>query len=558
MQFDQLQKGLEAKFEQSRIVFWYDPEQSFADLLTELPLTGVEPVNVAEESLLALKKRIELDEPDTQFLLYFPYEEPVAEQDWLLDVRLYSEQFFADTSSMLLNELGITRMSLRGHLRDRKAFFGSKKRLEGLKKWVTEDEDENRLDRKMIAVLVKADSASLTDIILKFMDEYAGNLDQDANSLPLLEQLDKYGLTPTFWACLEGDYGYKSESPSWQEFTRKLFCTEFWTQVDVPDKDWLLNNVLRTASGRSNALALLVSWRDRRAYAPSHDQISAFLGQQLDIATRSGNYAPDALLECETFEEIEQAIIRGLVRNLLDNSARLDRSHFEEALSKRITGHWCQTQNGTRPEYKAIYDALRSAELLLHLRQEYVDGFHFDSAKAMYEAYTTDIYRFDQAYRLFNEHAHSLFSKGAEILRKLDETIEDLYVNWYLYELGLTWDRLIESNQLMEKWKVPGIPSQQEFYSRQVKSILDNTRAQRVFVIISDALRYEIAEELVCRINDDKRFKAEIDSQLGPSLAWHHCCRIKRSLISQRKVQRSTQTIDRLLAWIIGRKFWRK
>ena len=518
MQIDQLQKGLESKFAESRIVFWYDPEQSFAESLTELTLAGVQPVNVAQQSLLALKKRIELDEPETQFLLYCPYEEPVAEKDWLLDIRLYSEQFFADTSSILLNELGITRMSLRGHLRQRNAFFGSKKRLEGLRKWVTEDEDEHSLDRKMIAVLAKADSASLTDIILKLMDEYAGSgqesgqeSDQAGDSLPLLEQLDKYELTPTLWAYLATAYGYDSESPSWPEFTRKLFCTELWAQVDTPDKDWLLSNVLRTASGRSNAMALLVGWRDRRAYAPSHDNIAAFLGQQLDIATRCGNYAPEALLECETFEAIEQAIIRGLVRNLLDSSARLDRSRFEEALSKRMTGHWCQTN----PKYRSIYDALKAAELLLHLRQEYVDGFHYDSAKAMYAAYTSDLYRFDQAYRLFNEHADSLFSKGAEILRKLDETLEDLYVNWYLYELGRTWDGLIEADQLMAQWKLPGIASQQEFYRKRVKGILDSTKAQRVFVIISDALRYEIAEELVSRINDEKRFKAEIDSQLG-------------------------------------------
>jgi uncharacterized protein (TIGR02687 family) len=515
MQIDQLQKGLEAKFAENRIVFWYDPEQSFAEALTELRLLGVQPLNVAQQSLLALKKRIELDEPETQFLLYCPYEEPVAEKDWLLDIRLYSEQFFADTSSILLNELGITRMSLRGHLKERNAFFGSKKRLEGLRKWVTEDEDEQSLDRKMIAVLAKADSASLTDIILKLMDEYAGSLDQQSeegdDNLPLLEQLDKYELTPTLWATLASAYGYDSEAPSWPEFTRKLFCTELWAQVDTPDKDWLLNNVLRSASGRSNAMALLVSWRDRRGYASSHDQIAAFLGRQLDIATRCGNYAPEALLECETFEAIEQAIIRGLVRNLLDSSARLDRSRFEEALSKRITGHWCQT----RPEYRSIYDALKAAEQLLHLRQKYVDGFHFDSAKAMYAAYTTDLFRFDQAYRLFNEHADSLFSKGAEILRTLDETIEDLYVNWYLYELGRTWDALIESDQLMEHWKLPGIASQQEFYNKRVKGTLANTQAQRVFVIISDALRYEVAEELVSRINDEKRFKAELDSQLG-------------------------------------------
>ena len=42
-----------------------------------------------------------------------------------------------------------------------------------------------------------------------------------------------------------------------------------------------------------------------------------------------------------------------------------------------------------------------------------------------------------KAYRLFNEHVHSVLSKGADILRQLDDEVESIYTNWYLYELGL-------------------------------------------------------------------------------------------------------------------------
>ena len=38
---------------------------------------------------------------------------------------------------------------------------------------------------------------------------------------------------------------------------------------------------------------------------------------------------------------------------------------------------------------------------------------------------------------------------------------------------------------------------------------------KRVFVIISDALRFEIANELGAIINNEKRFKAEVSTQLG-------------------------------------------
>ena len=291
----------------------------------------------------------------------------------------------------------------------------------------------------------------------------------------------------------------------------KLFCTEFWSQIEGVERDWLLNNVLKSASGRATALAFMVSWRDSRSFAAYYESISKVLSQQLEISTRAGQYHPVELIECETFEAVEQAIIRGLVRDLLDSSKALDRVQFDTVLSRRLASHWTLS----RKEYFAIYEAIRNAEELMHLRNRYVDGFHFDNAKAMYDAYTTDIYRFDQAYRLFNEHVHSVLSKGADILRQLDDEVESIYTNWYLYELGLAWDRHLANEKLLEKWQISGVPHQYDFYEKEVRTRLSLKQTKRVFVIISDALRFEIANELGAIINNEKRFKAEVSTQLG-------------------------------------------
>ncbi|STN20149.1 PglZ domain [Escherichia fergusonii] len=260
----------------------------------------------------------------------------------------------------------------------------------------------------------------------------------------------------------------------------------------------------------------MVSWRDSRSFAAYYESISKVLSQQLEISTRAGQYHPVELIECETFEAVEQAIIRGLVRDLLDSSKALDRVQFDTVLSRRLASHWTLS----RKEYFAIYEAIRNAEELMHLRNRYVDGFHFDNAKAMYDAYTTDIYRFDQAYRLFNEHVHSVLSKGADILRQLDDEVESIYTNWYLYELGLAWDRHLANEKLLEKWQISGVPHQYDFYEKEVRTRLSLKQTKRVFVIISDALRFEIANELGAIINNEKRFKAEVSTQLGvlPSL----------------------------------------
>jgi uncharacterized protein (TIGR02687 family) len=514
MDITQLQQGIEAKFaigsaKECRLLFWYDPEQSFQEALSSLVIPDVTVLNMVGRSIFETKKRIELDEPEGRFLLYFPYSEPDPDKDWFLDIRLYSEQFYADASSMLLNELGIQKMSLRAHIRNRQDFFANKQRITALKRFITENEDERSLDRKMLAVVVKADSASVPDILLSLLKDYAVGLKTE--ELPLIEAVTKFNLADALWLNLAEEFGYEAKEPSLPDFALKLFCTELWSQIDAADRDWLLNNVLKTSSGRATALAFMASWRDSRSTAQYHDTISQLLGQKLEVADKCAHYQPNQLVECGSFEVVEQAIIRGLVRDLLDSAKSLDRSLFETILSRRLVGHWCLS----RKEYTAIYEAMRNAELLLHLRQRFVDGFHYESSKVMYDAYVADLYQFDQAYRLFNEHVQALVNIGAEILRQLDEAVESLYTNWYLYELGTAWDRLLDNEQRLESWRLSGISSQYKFYEEAVKPRIAAKQTKRIFVIISDALRYEIAEELTDIINGEKRFKAELASQLG-------------------------------------------
>lgn len=528
MQASELIQGIVAKSKDNRIVFWHDPDQIFTEELDSLnePLTAaieanadrddgflteVTVLNMADESVLATKKRIEIDEPVKRFLLYFPEAESEPERDWLLDIRLYSEQFFADHSSMLLNELGMTNMALRSHIQNRQKFFANKQRLAGLKKRVADNEDALTLDRKMIAVVVKSDSSHMSDILFSLLKEYASYLENYENGLPLWEQLTKFDLVDALWVELDKKYDYVTEQPSFADFVLKLFCTDFWTQTEGVEREWLSNNVLKGNAGRATALALMVTLRDSRTYCTHYEIIAHKLSQQLDISAKSSHYRPIELVRCETFEAVEQNIIRGLVETLLDSSIALDRVEFDSIISTRLASHWSLSN----PAYNSFYEALRSAEMLIYLRNAYVDGFHFDSAKSMYDAYVSDIYQFDQAYRLFNEHVHISLSIGSDMLRQLDEEIESIYTNWYLYELGLAWDHHLGHEQLLDKWQITDIPNQYNFYNNEVQARLNTTQLQRAFVIISDALRYEVASELWSIINNEKRFKAAISTQLG-------------------------------------------
>ncbi|EKS9708889.1 BREX-1 system phosphatase PglZ type A [Salmonella enterica] len=511
MQNQEFIAGLKAKFAEHRIVFWHDPDKRFLEELDNLELENVTLLDMTDQSQLAVKKRIEIDEPEQQFLLWFPHDAPPKEFDWLLDIRLYSTEFHADFAAITLNTLGIPQLGLREHIQRRKAFF-STKRLSALKGLVTEQENEASLDKKMVAVIAGVKTAKTEEILFSLITQYVNQQKDDDSDLEnTLAMLKRHDLEGVLWDILNQEMGYQAEHPTLENLILKLFCTDLSAQADPQKREWLEKNVLATPSGRASALAFMVTWRADRRYKEAYD----YCAQQMQDALRPEDQyrlsSPYDLHECETTLSIEQTIIHALVTQLLEESTTLDREAFKKLLSERQSKYWCQT----RQEYCAIYDALRQAERLLNLRNRHIDGFHYQDSATFWKAYCEELFRFDQAYRLFNEYALLVHSKGAMILKILDDYIEALYSNWYLAELSRSWNKVLETENRMQEWRIAGVPRQQNFYNEVVKPQFNNPQIKRVFVIISDALRYEVAEELGNQINTEKRFTAELRSQLG-------------------------------------------
>ncbi|EHU6557913.1 BREX-1 system phosphatase PglZ type A [Salmonella enterica] len=511
MQNQEFIAGLKAKFAEHRIVFWHDPDKRFLEELDNLELENVTLLDMTDQSQLAVKKRIEIDEPEQQFLLWFPHDAPPKEFDWLLDIRLYSTEFHADFAAITLNTLGIPQLGLREHIQRRKAFF-STKRLSALKGLVTEQENEASLDKKMVAVIAGVKTAKTEEILFSLITQYVNQQKDDDSDLEnTLAMLKRHDLEGVLWDILNQEMGYQAEHPTLENLILKLFCTDLSAQADPQKREWLEKNVLATPSGRASALAFMVTWRADRRYKEAYD----YCAQQMQDALRPEDQyrlsSPYDLHECETTLSIEQTIIHALVTQLLEESTTLDREAFKKLLSERQSKYWCQT----RQEYCAIYDALRQAERLLNLRNRHIDSFHYQDSATFWKAYCEELFRFDQAYRLFNEYALLVHSKGAMILKSLDDYIEALYSNWYLAELSRSWNKVLETENRMQEWRIAGVPRQQNFYNEVVKPQFNNPQIKRVFVIISDALRYEVAEELGNQINTEKRFTAELRSQLG-------------------------------------------
>ncbi|MBF0398184.1 MAG: BREX-1 system phosphatase PglZ type A, partial [Desulfobacterales bacterium] len=88
----QIKDTLNAIFNEKkkRIIFWYDGDKEFEEILPLLQMNDVKILRLDECSTLELKIKIECEDLSGRYILYAPFHEPAPEDDWLLDIRLYS------------------------------------------------------------------------------------------------------------------------------------------------------------------------------------------------------------------------------------------------------------------------------------------------------------------------------------------------------------------------------------------------------------------------------------------------------------------------------------
>ena len=509
--------------EEARIVFWNDPEREFLNVLPFLLLDGVTTLRLDQEASLGVKIRLERDDPTGKYLLYSPTEEPDYEADWLLDVRLYSRSFRADRASILLDQLGLKNQHLRQHLADRRKFFDSKERLQKLRPLVAATDVAADLDRKMIAVAVRADQPEFFNIVRTLFHAHTegDEIDLDVPP-PAWEQVEKFDLAGPFWDMAKAAFGYAEDDPSLKKLLIRLLVTDYahHLKADLPTS---LAHLVLPPAGRSNAVVCLAQWRDSSSRGSSYDRLSEEVAVVVHLADHIGGLEIDDLLDVRTFLAVEKAIASGLRDRVLETAATLNADEVRAVATRRQDGHWASPAVAGAPEvprkaFHAVYDALMAAADFFALRNESGPDFDFPDAPTMYRAYESGLFRFDQLYRQFCEAADQAESSGWDILKPLRADLEACYTNWFVPRLALAWGKFVDpqgATGLLAKWQIERVPNQQEFYERHVRPRLDEADNRKAFVIISDAFRYEAAQELTQELNGKYRFEATLTSQLG-------------------------------------------
>lgn len=469
---------LERRFVNQRIVFWHDPEGQYASDLDSFDLPGVTTLRVANDEY-GIKYRLLQVQPDDKILVYRSGQVPAGIGNWLLDLELAYGVFTADRSSLVSQDLGLTADGIDEVVKEHEKFFNASKRVQSLKALLTPKDDARKLRAKMSAVVLGQKEHTLEELTRTLLSENAKA--QSAKYRGLAD----FGLDDFFWRGVEAIYGYKSTAPSLDDFVLWIF--RIAEQDFAGEPSGPLHNLRRDFG----------SWR----FHPTSSAAMLHLAKRAEADTGyrdrvSGKSFRD-LLHDDLFEETDKQIIRDLAAAVAGQTVTA--REVAEVVNLRLRSLWI---NKYRQLYKAIEAA---AELLSKLST--ID-FTFSSLDEALERYRTDWFRIDQLYRQFT-YARRTF-EGPHPLAPLREQVEKRYTNKFVYELGNAFQQQIDA---AERWASSTFRAQRSFYSDYVEKLIRDDK--KAVVIISDALRYEVADELRWRIRQEDRFEADLDAVLG-------------------------------------------
>lgn len=478
-----------------RVVFWYDEDAGFNDIeLQTLVPEGVRLLKLEQNTFL-IRKTIEHDEPTESFLVYSAARRPADSEHWLLDIELFGETFAADQASNVIDELGLNDLSLRPVIQRHAKFFASSQRIAAFRSLGLSKPTELDVERGIVAILAGVKSTTPEVIVRAVL---LAGLDGESNKA--LAEFSKQGVGETFWAIVEDHCGFKRATPGLRPLFHSLVLTATAEELHLTQKEtsgWDAH--LLPPSLRSRAVVFVDHWLSHVDHARLYDEFSAQAWRELELDRQADRWNMDAVAGGRTFEKFDQMVMNEIVRGLLAEELALDR--YQGWIAERRRGHWWR-------KYENAYRALEAAIGLLRLRAEWEGRFAEDTPKAMAAAYAAEYHRFDRFYRDFTTARRAMDAD----LGALAERVEDLYANWFLPKLMDRWMGLV-AESMAAIWSLPDVLSQREFFQKRVLSTAGDRN--KVFVIISDGLRYEVAAQLCEELQQETRSEPKLEWMLG-------------------------------------------
>lgn len=485
------------EFYKRRIVFWYDEDKEFEDKIDEIVFTNAKLIALTGTNNFEVKKLLGVDDITSNYLVYCPLSYDKPEDNWLIDIELYSEEFRADLISIWMDEMGMPATpALRKQVKAYRKYFNAKNRRDKIAGQSKVPTVPVQLHMAVMGALGNIKDVTPGAIIKEVLK---AGLDSETNAL--YREFVNYGADTAFWSMVAQGTGYTSEQPNLALLASHMLLTATTRTMRL---EYLagLDQFISSAH-QAYCFDFVSDW----LHSEDNDQLNEIarnIEDELKLPKRFMKLEVDDMVDTECFPCLHEVILIKLMTEISDHIIDID--VIKRTVEKRRTCNWYE-------EVKDFYEGILQVANMQEFFKEHTTGFHSAEAKRVWKEYTDEYYKMDTYYRLFhksygeslkafNPNLHDLFSH-------VMEKVEGLYTNWFLGQLGGNWASVC-AEELARYGKILEIPQQTDFYKDKVKN-----SDSRVFVIISDALRYEVAATLTEQLRRETQSKVDFSSMQG-------------------------------------------
>lgn len=485
------------EFYKRRIIFWYDEDREFEDKLEDIEIANAKLLVLTGTNNFAAKKLLNVDDTTSNYLVYSPITYESLEDDWLLNIELYSEEFRADLISIWMSEMELPATpDFRRLTKVYKKFFGAQPRRAAftkLNKGITTASQMHLAVMAAICGTTDMQPGSIVQAVIR------GGTDMASNEV--FQILRSYGAEEPFWALVKQASGYnEGEDASIERMVTHILLTattrtlriEYLAGLDsfisTPHQAWCYDFVSEWIAEEEK---------------PELIEILRNVEEELNLRKRFLQIPMEDLVRTEIFPCVNECILTQLMTEISNHIINVD--VITSTVEKRRTLAWYD-------EVKCYYEGILQVAKMQAFFLEHSAGFHTVEARKVWKEYTEDYYHMDTYYRQY----HLAFGKSLtmgndhldDLFKQVTDKVEGLYTHWFLGELGNNWADAC-ADELAQYGRVLEVPQQVDFYG-QIKDE-DN----RVFVIISDAFRYEVAASLAEQLRRETQSKVALRACAG-------------------------------------------
>ena len=482
------------EFYQRRIIFWYDEDQEFADKLDEIVLENAKIVVLTGSNAFAVKKLLNHDDMTSNYLVYSPVSYDRQDDNWLLDIELYSEEFRADLISIWMDEMDIPPTpAMRKQVKHYRKYFNAKDRRARIVAQNKVPSTPAQLHMAVMAAICGLKNPQPNQIIRSV---FRAGLDVQNNAI--YREFINYGSEDAFWAMVRQGCGFYEEEHDLGRLAIHLLLTAS-TRTMRPEYLAGLDSFI-SMPHQAYCYDFISEWLHGEDREQLYD-VARYVEDEAHLNQRFAKLAVDDLVNTECFPCINEVILTKLMTEISNHIIDVDT--ISATVEKRRTCAWYES-------FENFYDGLLQVANMQRFFKEHSAGFHTADAKGIWKEYTESYYQMDTFYRLFNlSFQKSLETSNIlldDLFKHVADKVEGLYSHWFLGGLGNNWSDVC-ADELEQFGKVLEIAKQEDFYRSRIKN-----SDTRVFVIISDALRYEVAASLAEQLRRETQSKVSLSS----------------------------------------------